>query len=86
MAVLLITVPSCETWHYPLFTTAWINFSQTWLSQSRDILQHCGLIDDKRPKLMRWLESHPGFTVVEDKVGFNVGDCAHGDVHGNDTD
>ena len=49
--------------------------------QSRDILQHCGLIDDKRrvnkPKLMRWLESHPGFTVVEDKVGFNVGDCAH---------
>ena len=28
-------------------------------------------------KLRRWLESHPGFVVADDKVGLKVGDCAH---------
>ena len=28
-------------------------------------------------KLRRWLESHPGFVVADDKVGLKVEDCAH---------
>ena len=49
-------------------------------NSQRSIFLHCDLIDEgqnfNEPKLMRWLESNPGFTVVEDKVGLNVGDCA----------
>ena len=51
--------------------------------QSRSIFENFGLIDERRkmnvdePKLLRWLESDTGFTVIEDKVGLNVGDCAH---------
>ena len=49
--------------------------------QSRSIFQHCGLIDKEQnsdePKLMRWLKSEPLFTVVQDKIGLNIGDRAH---------
>ena len=51
--------------------------------ESRSVFQHSGLVDKRQktivdePKLTRWLESNPGLTVVEDKVGLNVGDFAH---------
>ena len=51
---------------------------------NRSVFQTCGLLDMKETmqttheeKLRRWLESHPGFVVADDKVGLKVEDCAH---------
>ena len=51
---------------------------------NRSVFQTCGLLDMKETmqtthekKLRRWLESHPGFVVADDKVGLKAGDCAH---------
>ena len=50
---------------------------------NRSVFQTCGLLDMKETmqptheeKLRRWLESHPGLVVADDKVGLKVKDCA----------